>query len=206
MNIQVNIEALQSYLVEDRTIQLLAGIVHDALNQSDHFSVEFEISRLKFGSRPPAVNLISMRDIDVGVQWKLRTHDIVIPGLEKVPFHPPCQAVIEIHCNSDFRMFFNAVLSYDGIAPGAIRYRLSGHLSDIVVNGRLLLQSPGDALVLSFESRPEFGFKLGLQLGREDRLVDENHIRDLLTELMNNWLARMMLDGNAVRIPFHVDD
>jgi hypothetical protein len=204
MNVEVNIAALQSYLVEDRTIQFLAGIVHQALNRSDLFSVMFEITRLQFGTRPPTVSLVSMRDVDVGVEWKLHTHDLLIPGLPKIPFTAPFQAVIEIHCDSDFQLLFNATLSYDQIALGAIKYPLSASISDLVLHGRLSAHFLGDAIVLFFESRPDFRFQLGLQLGAAEKLMDDQHVRDLLAEMLNAWIASKMLDGNALRIPFNV--
>jgi hypothetical protein len=205
MNIEVNIAALQSYLVEDQTIQFLAGLVHDAFNQSASFSVLFNITRLKFGTRAPAVTLASMKDIDVGVQWKLRMHDIAVPGLPSVQFTAPFQAVFEIHCDSDFQMDFNATLSHDGVAPGAVKFPLSATVSDIVFHGRLSLQFLGDALVLFFESRPECRFQIRVLLGAEERVEDDRHIRDMLGELLHKWLTARMLDGNAVRIPLKVD-
>jgi hypothetical protein len=205
MNLEINIEALQSYQVEDHTIQFLAALVHDALNQSELFSVTFEITRLKFGSRAPTLNLLSMKDVDVGVQWKLRTHEILIPGLPPFPFTAPFQAVLEIHCESDFQMIFNATLSYNQIAIGAIKYPLNASISDIIFHGRLSVQFLGDALVLFFESTPDYRFNLAVQLGAEEKLIDEHHIRGLLMEMMNKWLTVNMIDGNAVRIPLKVD-
>jgi hypothetical protein len=202
MDISVNIDALQAYLSEDRTVQLIAGLVHDALNQSDLFSVHFEIASVDFGTRAPSLRLVSMRDVDANAHWRLQTHDIDVPGLQKLPFDAPFQAVLGIDCDSDCRILFSATLSYDQIAPGAVRYRISASIASVLLRGRLSVHFLGEAFVLFFESAPEFNFELRLELGSEEKVIDEHRVRDFLCELATKWLSQNMLNGNAVRIPF----
>jgi hypothetical protein len=202
MNVRVNIEELQSYLIEDRTIQLLAGIVHESLNRSHLFSVHFEIERLTFGSHAPSVTLLSMQDVDVATQWRLNTHDLLIPGLGALTFDAPFQAIVDIQCETDCLMLFNATLSYNQIAPGCIKYPINAEISSIRFVGRLSIQFLGDAIVLFFDRRPEtIDFQLRLQLGAEEKLIDEHHVKDLLCEILWKWLDNNMLSENAVRIP-----
>jgi hypothetical protein len=143
-----------------------------------------------------------MTDLDPDRPVHLVPHDLAIAGVEKVPFDAPFEAVIGIDCESNCQILFSAALSYDQIAPGAIKYRISAAVADVALCGQLFALFVGDALLLFFESRPEFRFNLVLELGSEEKLIDQGHVRDFLTELLDRWLSLTMLDGNALRIPF----
>jgi hypothetical protein len=56
--------------------------------------------------------------------------------------------------------------------------------------------------LLFFETPPEYHFEIRLEAGGEEKLTDENKVRDFLKELLDRWIALNLLDGNALRIPF----
>jgi hypothetical protein len=202
MNVSLNVSALQAYLSQDQTIQMLAGLVHNALNQSPLYSVLFEITALNPGTNPPSISLLDVEDIEVDLGQQLLLHDIVIPGLQPFAFDAPVQGILEIQCESNCEISFTATLSYDQIAPRAIRFPISGRISDVVLQGRLSVRFAGDALVFFFAVPPLYQFELTLQVGGEEKLIDDHHVRDLLAEVIDDWLMKNLLDGNAVRIPF----
>ena len=206
MNIQINIEALQSYLVEDRTISFILDAVQEALNRSEDFGATVEIDKLKFGTQPPSINLISMKDIDVTLQWHLNTRDIAIPALKKLPFDAPFQAVIAVNCDSDCSIMVTAVLAYNGISPGCIKFPIKANLSNIMFQGKITIQYLGDAVIVFFESLPELKFELSMVMGGNEKLIDEEKVRDFLMELFNKWIKDNLLHPRALKFPFASDE
>lgn len=206
MNLQVNIEALQSYLVQDRTIRFIIDAVQEALNQSEDFGATIEIERLRFGTQQPSISLTSLKDVDVTLQWHLQTHDVVIPSLKRLGFDAPFQAVISVNCQSDCSIITKATLAYNKISPGCVRFPLKAIVSDVSFNGKLTIQYFGDALIVFFESPPEFNFGLELILGASEKLFDQTQVRDFLCEGFHKWIADHMLHPNALKFPFARDD
>jgi hypothetical protein len=202
MHVQLNMEALQSYLVEDRAIQFLGNAVHAALNQSELFSASFEIERLKFGTHPPSIQLLSMKDIDVATQWSLHLHTIPIPNIGRLPFDAPFQADLQLNCDSDCSMIFHTTLSYDQISPGCIKFPIKASISRLVVQGRISVNFLGDAIVILMQNQPELNLDLILQLGGEEKLEDDGKIRDLLLEVMKKWIEENLIPPNALQFIF----
>ena len=202
MNLQVNIEALQSYLVEERTIRYIVTALHEALNQSRDYGAEIEIEKLKFGTQQPTVKLVSLKDVDVTLQWHLNTHDITLPWLRKMAFDAPFQAVISVNCRSDCSVVMKATLSYNKISQGCIKFPLKAIISKVSFNGKVTIQYLGDALLLFFEASPDFGFELDLILGASEKLFDQTQVRDFLCEFIHKWMADHVLYPNALKFPF----
>lgn len=206
MNLEIDMDALQSYLVEEQTIQYITNLVHSILQQSDLFSLNFEIERLKFGTEQPSIQLLSMKDVDVTLQWHLITHDFVIPLLKKNSFQAPFQCVIGIDCKSDISIAFNTTLSLDAFSPGCIKFPIKANLSRLLFNGALTMQYLGDSMILFFETPPEINFDLEMILGAEEKLFDQNQIKDFLLEVINDWIKNNVVHPNALKLPFLDED
>jgi hypothetical protein len=202
MNVELDVSALQAYLSQDQTIEMIAGLVHNALNNSELVSVDFELTELNPGTNPFTVVFADIQDIETNLHEQFSLHNITIPGVQKIPFDAPIQGVLDIHCDSNCQLAFDATVSYNQIAPGMIKYPISARISNLALHARLSVKFLGDALLLFFETAPEYRFELILQVGAEEKLIDEYQIRDFLVELLDKWIADNMLNGNAVKIPF----
>lgn len=207
MTLNVNIEALQNYVVEQRTIALITNVIKEIFDKSDLFSSTFVIERLKFGTKQPLIQLLSLKDVDVTLQWHLNTHEVNIPSLKKSQFEAPFQAVIAANIASDCSMIFKAELSYDGIAPGAIKYPIRASLTDIGFTGRLTAQYLGDSLIVFFETPPEFNFSLELALGLNETLFDNDQVvKNFICEVLHDWVNKNLVHPNALKFPFNANE
>lgn len=209
MNIQLNIEALQSYVVEERTINFITNALMEHLNHSPIFSAAFEIEQLKFGTKQPIIQLISMKDIDATLQWHLNMHEFIIPSLKQskmdflksLDFQAPFQAVIEIDCQSDCSISFTTTLSLDMISPGCIKFPIHATLSKVQIQGQITIQYLGDSIILFFENKPEFNFDLDLVLGADEKIFDQIEVRGFICEALNNWVLSTLVQPNATKLP-----
>ncbi|OHS97039.1 hypothetical protein TRFO_36785 [Tritrichomonas foetus] len=213
MNIEVNMDALQSYVIEDKTSQFITNAVMELLNKSDKFSATFDIENLKFGTKQPTVQLISMKDVDVTLQWHLNTHEFIIPSfkqsnmpfLKSFEFQAPFQAVISVYCKSDCSISISTTLSFDGISPGCIKFPIHATISHIEFTGQITVQYLGDSIVLFFEVPPDFHFDLDLVLGAEEKFFDQYQVRGFISEVLNDWMTKNLVHPNAIKLPISED-
>lgn len=209
MDVQINIEALQSYVVEKRTINFVTTMVMELLNKSSIFSVDFEIEQLKFGTKQPIIQLVSMKDIDATLQWHLNMHEYIIPALQhskldflkSLDFQAPFQAVIGIDCQSDCSISLTTTLSLDMISPGCVKFPIHATLSKIQLIGQITIQYLGDSIILFFETPPNFDFDFDLVLGADEKLFDQIEVRGFISETLNNWIQGTLVHPNATKLP-----
>ena len=209
MNIKLNLETLQSSSVEERVKQLVETAVFDLLNSKDGLSATFDIENLKFGTKQPAIQLISMKDVDVTLQWHLSTHEFVLPSmkqsnlqfLQTLEFQAPFQAVISIDCQSDCSVALTTTLSVDLISPGCVKLPLHATIAKLEFIGRITVQYLGDTIILFFECPPEFSFDLDIVLGSDEKLFDQYQVREFIKEVINHWITNNLVHPNAIKLP-----
>lgn len=212
MNVQINIESLQSFIVEERCSEFITNAVMEILNQSDLFSATFEIEKLKFGTKQPKLQLISMKDVDVTLQWHLNTHEFLIPllrdsnlsNIRSLEFQAPFQAVLDIQCDTDCSLAFMATLSIDVISPGSIKFPINATISKLKLLGQLTIQYLGDSIILFFDRLPVFDFELDLVLGADEKIFDQIEVRNFLFETMQGWIQKTLVHPNAIKLPISV--
>ena len=202
MTLTIHWEALQSYIVQERTREFISNAALEILNRSDMFSSTFSVDTLSFGSVPPTIEIISMKDVDVTLQWHLKTHEYNVPGLPQTPFKAPFQATIKIEWQSNGSFIFSACPSLNVISPGCVKFPISASLSEISFNGKVCLQYLGDSLVVFFEQEPEFNFQLELSLGADEKVFDKHQVRGLVSEVLRGWISENLVSPNAVKFPF----
>ena len=200
MSLKINWDALQSYGIETKVKDYVEKIIGDILKRIPHFSSTFEIGRLKFGANPPIIELISMKDIDTALQWKLKTHEFSIGYINKVNFKANFQATVKLAYKGDFSVNFNADISYDSIIPGCITFPISASLSNLSLSGELSIQYLGDSVVLFFESEPTIDFSLELSMGADRRINDQHLVKDLVLEIIRDWVSANTVKPNALKV------
>ena len=202
MTLNIHWEALQSYVVQERTREFISRAAIDILNKSDMFSSTFSVDTLTFGTVPPSIEIISMKDVDVTLQWHLKTHEYKIPGLPQTPFKAPFQATISINWQSNGSFIFSACPSLDIISPGCVKFPIRASLSRLSFTGKLCVQYLGDSIIVFFEQDPEFNFQLELSLGAEEKVFDQHQVRDLVCEVLRGWVSQNIVQPNALKFPF----
>lgn len=202
MTLNINWDALQSYGIETKVKEYISDIIRSILRKIPHFSSTFEIGRLRFGANPPVIELISMKDIDTALQWKLKTHEIFIGYINKVNFKANFQATVKLLYKGDFSVNFDAVISYDSIIPGCITFPLSANLSNLSFSGELSIQYLCDSIVLFFETEPTVDFSLELSMGADRKINDQHLVKDLILEIIRDWILANTVKPNALKVLF----
>ncbi|EAY18695.1 hypothetical protein TVAG_063000 [Trichomonas vaginalis G3] len=203
MSLRINWDALQSYVVQERTIEYITQMFLNALKDSPEFSSTFMVNTLSFGTIPPTIDIISMKDIDVKLQWHLKTHIYELPQLQQIPFNAPFQATVSINWESNGSFAFSACLSYDKIAPGCIKFPFNASISNLSISGKLCILYLGDAIIAFFEKDPDFNFQLELSLGAEEKVFDQHQVRDLICEILRGWTSDNIVHPNSLKFPFN---
>lgn len=202
MSLKINWDALQSYIVQERTIEYITRMVLDALNKSPEFSSTFMVNSLSFGTIAPTIEIISMKDVDVTLQWHLKTHVYELPELQQIPFNAPFQATVSIHWESNGSFAFSSCLSFDKISPGCIKFPFNASISSIYISGKLCILYLGDSIITFFEKDPDFNFQLELSLGAEEKVFDQHQVRDLICEVLRGWASNNIVHPNSLKFPF----
>ena len=202
MSLKINWESLQSHYIENKIIEYLTNFINQFSNISNNLGFLFQIDSLKFGNISPKIDICSIKDIDLTIQWNLQTHEINLPNLPKINFQAPFQSSIKIDWQGDFSSIFSILFSFNILTPNSIKFLIRSQLLNISFNGLLNFLFLGDNILIYFDKKPEYNFLLELSIGINQPLFDQNHIKSFLIELIDKWMNENIIYPNSLKIPF----